>query len=437
MTRNYQTPATLPHQVSISTGEIAGHIREGLLAMACHVGLQVMATLMDADVEAIAGPRGHHDPTRQAVRHGSEAGSVILGGRRVPIRRPRVRACDGTGELAIGSYQAFTSTDVLSEMVLERMLAGTSTRSYPSTLEPVGHQIDQVACSTSKSTISRRLVTATRQALEQIMSRDLHDLDLPVIMIDGIHFGEHLCLAALGIDASGTKQPLAIVEGSSENTTVASLLLTGLRERGLDTTAPLLVIVDGAKALSAGVTRVFDHPIIQRCQVHKLRNVTDLLPDKLRSTVAAQMQAAYASKTIIQAEAMLTDLAKQLDKTHPGAAASLREGMAETLTVTRLGLDATLARSLRSTNAIESMNSMARDTCRNVKRWRDGDMALRWLAAALLDAQPRWRRIKGHQHLPSLRGLIAHHLGIEGYDNHQETNPEGTPTHAGTPQNQR
>ncbi len=220
-------------------------------------------------------------------------------------------------------------------------------------------------------------------------------------------------MVALGIDIEGTKHPLALVEGSTENTTLVRSLLVGLRERGLDVTKPILAVLDGAKALAAGVREVFDHPVIARCQLHKIRNVRDHLPEKLRPSVDSRMRAAYHADSALEAEAQLTALARELDKTHPGAAGSLREGMAETLTVLRLDVPPTLARTLRSTNAIESMISICRDHSRNVKRWRDGQMALRWCAAGMVEASKQFRRVNGHLHLPTLRASLERHVAAE------------------------
>ena len=419
MTKKYQTtefdasPLTVPEEVSVAMEEIAADLREGLLALAVGAGLQVMARLMEADVTAACGPRGQHDPDRTATRHGTEAGSVTLGGRRVPVRRPRVRATDGTGELPVPAYEVFTGTELLGRMAMERMLAGVSTRRYPVALEPVGQAVETEATSTSKSAVSRRFVAMTETALTDLLAADLTELDLVALMIDGVHFADHLCVVALGIDIDGTKHPLAVVEGSTENTTLVRGLLVGLRERGLDTTKPILAVLDGAKALAAAVKEVFDHPVIGRCQLHKLRNVRDHLPEKLRGPVTKRIRAAYHADSALEAEALLTALAKELDKTHPGAAASLREGLSETLTVLRLDVPPTLARTLRSTNAIESMISISRDHARNVKRWRDGKMALRWCAAGMVEATQQFRRVNGHLHLPALRTSLERQVGTE------------------------
>jgi putative transposase len=396
----------VPERVSVAMTEIAENMQEGLLALAVGAGLQVMAALMEADVTALAGPKGRHDVARSAVRHGHERGSVTLGGRRVPVTRPRVRAADGAGELPVASYELFSSTEILGKMAMEKMLAGLSTRRYPVGLEPVGQKVTETCSATSKSAVSRRFVAMTETALAGLLAADLSGLDLVALMIDGVHFAESCCIVALGIGIDGTKHPLALVEGSTENATLVTDLLVDLRERGLDVTRPMLVGIDGSKALRKAVIDVLDHPVIQRCQLHKVRNVKDHLPQRLRNTVGRRMTDAYHAASALEAEAALLILAKELDRTHPGAAASLREGLVETLTVLRLGVPPTLARTLRSTNAIESMISVCREHAGNVKRWRDGQMALRWCAAGMVEAGKQFRRVNGHLHLPTLRTAL-------------------------------
>jgi len=375
------TTPVLPEAVSVVMAELAGDVQEGLLAMAVGTGLQVMAAMMNADVEAVCGPRGKHDANRAATRHGSEDGSVTLGGRRVPVQRPRMRAVDGSGELPVASYELFSQTEVLGRMAMGRMLAGLSTRRYPVGLEPVGQRVEASARSTSKSAVSRRFVAATETALAELLAGDLSGLDLVALMIDGVHFGEHLCVVALGIGIDGTKHPLGLAEGSTENTSTVTDLLTGLRDRGLDTSRPVFV--------------------------------ADKLPDRLASTVTKRMRAAYHAESALIAEAQLEALAKELDRTHPGAAASLREGLAETLTVLRLSVSPTLARTLRSTNSIESMISIARNHSANVKNWQNGTMALRWCAAGMIEAGKQFRRVNGHLHLPALRIALDAHVAAE------------------------
>jgi putative transposase len=398
-----RAPLQLPEQVSVAVAELAGAAREGLLALAVGTGLQVLQVLLAEDVDRLVGDKGRHNPARAAVRHGTEPGQVTLGGRRVRVRRPRVRTVDGTGELPVSTYQAFAATDLLDQLAVERMLAKLSTRRYQVGLEPVGADVERAAVGTSKSAVSRRFVARTEHALAELLAQDLSDLDLVALLVDGIRVAAHTCVVALGITIDGTKVPLALAEGATENTTVVTDLLVGLRERGLDTTRPILVVIDGAKALRRAVTEVFDHPVIQRCQLHKLRNVTDRLPDALASVVAKRMRRAYHHGDPLVAQAELEALARELDRAHPGAAASLREGLAETLTIGRLGVPPTLARTLRSTNTIESMIEICRDHAANVKRWQDGQMVLRWIAAGMGEARRQFRRVNGHLHLPALR----------------------------------
>jgi putative transposase len=396
----------VPEKVIVSMAEIAESAKEGLLALAVGAGLQVMAAMFGEDADGLCGPEGKHNPGRAGYRHGSEAGSVTLGGRRIPVSRPRVRAADGSGELHLPSYDLFSSTEILGRLALEKMLAGLSSRRFTAGLEPAGAAVEDVASATSKSAVSRRFVTATETALAELMSRDLSGLDLVAFMVDGVHFGEHTCVVALGIGIDGVKHPLGVEEGSTENAAVVTDLITGLRDRGLDTSKPILAVLDGAKALSKAVRDVFDKPVIARCQQHKIRNVIDKLPDKLRSVTEKRMRQAYHAESVLKAEAELQALARELDKTHPGAAASLREGMAETLTVLRLEVPPTLARTLRSTNTIESMIEICREHSKNVKRWRDGTMALRWCAAGMIEAGKQFRRVNGHLHLPKLRAAL-------------------------------
>jgi transposase-like protein len=256
--------------VCIKPGTLHGEVHEGLLALAVGTGLQVLTALMEQDVTARCGVKGRHDPTRTATRHGHGAGSVSLGGRRIPVVRPRMRASDGSGELPVPAYELFSQTEVLGRMAMERMLAGLSTRRYPVGLEPVGTRVAHSARATSKSAVSRRFVTATETALAELLAADLSGLDLVALMVDGVHFAEHCCVVALGIDIDGVKHPLSLVEGSTENATLVTELLVGLRERGLNVTRPILVVIDGSKALRRAVVDVFDHPVIQRCQLHKI-----------------------------------------------------------------------------------------------------------------------------------------------------------------------
>jgi transposase-like protein len=396
----------LPERVTVAVAELAGAAREGLLALAVGTGLGVLASLLDADVDRLVGPKGRHQPDRTAVRHGTQPGRVTLGGRRIRVDRPRVRSADGARELPLPTWAAFASTELLDQLALERMLAKLSTRRYQAGLEPVGSRAEQASSGTSKSAVSRRFVARTEPALAELLAQDLSGLDLVALMVDGIRVAERCCVVALGITIDGTKIPLALAEGATENAAVVGDLLVGLRERGLKVTRPILVVIDGARALRRAVLDVFDHPVIQRCQLHKLRNVTDRLPDAVASTVAKRMRAAYRNPDPLVAQADLEALVRELGRSHPGAAGSLREGLAETLTIGRLGVSPTLARTLRSTNCIESMIAICRDHAVNVKRWRDGQMVLRWIAAGMGEAAKQFRRVNGHLHLPALRAAL-------------------------------
>ena len=259
--KNYQTeeldaPIPVPRSVSVAMEDIAATMREGLLAMAVSAGLAVMGSLMEESVTALCGPKGKHDAGRGVVRHGREDGSLTLGGRRVGVRRPRVRSADGATEVPVPAYELFSSTELLGEMAMTKMMAKLSTRRYRAGLEPVGTQVEATARSTSKSAVSRRFVEATETALAELLAGDLSCLDLVVLMVDGVHFAEHLLVVAMGIGIDGAKHPLAVVEGSTENATLVTDLLVGLRDRGLDVTRPLLVVIDGSKALSAAVRAV-------------------------------------------------------------------------------------------------------------------------------------------------------------------------------------
>src|SRR5665213_2337578 len=427
MKKNYQTnhstaEIAVPDTVAVAMTYLADELREGLLALAVGTGLQVMHAILEESVTDLCGPKGRHDAERIAVRHGTEDGSVVLGGRKVPVRRPRVRSTDGSGEVAIPAYEHFSSTEVLGAMAMEKMLAKLSTRRYTLGLEPVGTAVEARSSGKSRSAVSRRFVERTETALAELLASNLSDLDLVAFMVDGVHFADHLCVVALGIDVGRVKHPLAVVEGDTENATVVKDLLVGLRDRGLDMTRPILVVIDGAKALHSAVTSVFDHPVIARCQLHKIRNVEAKLPKTLAATVSKKMRAIYHYDDALRAEAELEDLARQLQKSHPGAAGSLREGLSETLTVMRLKIPPTLARTLRSTNAIESMIEICRDHSSNVKRWRDGEMALRWGAAGMGEAAKQFRKVNGFLHLPALRKTLDAYVaaGVTPVDYNKE-----------------
>jgi putative transposase len=392
----------LPPRVQEALGELVGSAKEGLLALSVGVGLGVLAELLEEEVVDVVGPKGKHDPARTAVRHGHEAGEVTLGGRRVQVERPRVRSADGRAEVRLATYESFADRDPLSRSVLERMLAGVSTRRYRRTQEPVGSEVEQQARSTSRSSVSRTFVERTRVALSELMSRRLDDVRLAVMMIDGIDLGERTNVVALGITTEGVKIPLGLWEGSTENAAVATALLSDLVERGLDPEQGILFVIDGAKALRKAIRTVFGDAPVQRCVRHKERNVIDHLPERERPAVKQRLRRAWALDDHGRALHQLKALASELDRTYPGAAGSLREGMEETLTLTRLGVSGNLKRTLESTNPCESMIEIVRKTQRNVKRWSSGEMALRWTAAGMLEAERQFRKIIGYRELATL-----------------------------------
>lgn len=393
----------LPVRVQEALGELVGTAREGLLALSVGVGLGVLAELMEEEVDKVVGPKGKHDADRAAVRHGHEGGEVTLGGRRVGVERPRVRSADGCFELPLQTYAHFADRDPLTKAVLERMLAGVSTRRYRRTQEPVGEAVEAEARSTSKSAVSRQFVARTRENLEALMQRRLDDVRLAVLMVDGIDLKGRTNVVALGVTTDGVKIPLGLWEGSTENAAVATALLSDLVERGLDVEQGVLCVLDGAKALRKAVRDVLgvDTPV-QRCVRHKERNVLDHLPERDRPSVKQRLRSAWKLDDHTAAFDRLRALAAEFDRSHPGAAASLCEGLEETLTLQRLGIRGSLKTTLASTNPCESMIECVRRTSRNVKRRQSGDMALRWTAAGMLEAERQFRRIIGYRDLAKL-----------------------------------
>lgn len=409
----------LPEEISLALADIAGAAREGLLALSVATGLSVMQAMFEAEITAAAGPKGKHDPDRTAVRHGSEQGSVTLGGRRLPVRRPRARTTDGH-EVPLASYAHFAAGDVLTAVVMERMLAGVATRRHARIGEPVGETVAASARSTGRSAVSRQFVKQTETALGDLLARDLTGEQITVLMIDGEHLADTCVVVALAITTDGTKLPVGLWEGATENKTVVRALLADLVSRGLSAEDGLLVVIDGAKALAAAVREVFgDKALTQRCTLHKRRNVADHLPDKDQAWVDAKLVKAFTHPDPDQGLRNARHLAGLLDKTHPGAAASLREGLEEMFTVSRLGIDGRLAKTLVTSNPVESMISIARTTNRNVTRWRDAAMVLRWTAAGMLNAERSFRRIKGYKQMPQLVAAL-----------HRHTHPD-TPTQTG------
>jgi len=355
---------------------------------------------LKAERTALCGEPYAHQDYRQAVRAGHVPSSLVLGGRRVEVRRQRTRSTDGH-ELRLPSWQAWSSRVPLDERAFEQMVLGVSTRRYARSLEPLPQELEVRGL--SKSAISERFVVGTQRRLAELMQRDLRGLRLVALPIDGVHFAEHVVLAAVGIDGDGEKHPLGLREGATENAAACKALLEDLIDRGLAPNRALLVVIDGAKALRRAVADTFgERALIQRCQAHKKRNVIDALPERLRALVRTAMNQAYASRDPKRARRLLENLAHKLESAHPGAAASLREGADETLTVMAHHLPEALERVLSSTNLIENLFSRVREIARRVKRWQGGTMILRWTAAGVLEAERGFRKVAGYRGLPKL-----------------------------------
>ena len=413
--------AVLPARVQEALGELIGAAKEGLLALSVATGLGVLHELLEDEVDDVVGPKGRKNPQRTAVRHGHEGGEVTLGGRRVPVERPRVRTADGAAEVGLVTYAHFADRDPLTRVVLEQMLAGVSTRRFSRTRELVGEDVLAAERSTSKSAVSREFVGRTREHLDALMRRSLQDVRLAVLMLDAIELKGRCCVVALGITTDGIKVPLGLWDGSTENKTVTVHLLSDLVDRGLDCEQGVLVVLDGGKALRAAVGEVFGPVAVQRCIRHKERNVLDHLPERDRSVVKTRLRRAWASDDHSLALDALRTLATELERSHPGAAASLREGLEETLTVTRLGIRGRLKRTLVSTNPIESMIEIVRRTSRNVKRWQNGDMCLRWTAAGMLEAETQFRKVIGYTDLAKLAVAVERDLADQRTITHTTT----------------
>jgi putative transposase len=373
--------------------------RTELFELAMRSGLKVFTTMLEEDRTAVCGPRYAHEPDRPASRAGSVRSEVVLGGRKVTIQRPRVRTAEG--EVPLPTFQTMAHHDPLDRRVVEQMLVGVATRQYARSLEPITADIESRG--TSKSAVSRRFVAKTQAQLETWQAAPLEDLDLVGLLLDGVHVGEHCLIVALGVAVDGAKHALGVWEGSTENATVCQSLLSNLQSRGLRTDRSLLVLLDGSKALRKAVREIFGAvALVQRCQLHKLRNILDHLPERQRPWVKAIVQRAYRSADVATATRLLQDLARRLDAGHPSAAESVREGLEETLTIVAFGLSETLRRSLSTTNAIESLISRTRHVKRNVKRWRGGQMVVRWVAAGVLEAVKGFRRLRGYKEMPKL-----------------------------------
>jgi transposase-like protein len=387
-------------QISLPVQGVLREARHAFLGLCIDAGQKVLAALMESDRIALCGAKGVPDARRRAVRGGSTTSQVVLGGQRITVRRPRARSLS-EGELSLPSFEWAANSDPLDAATMAAIAAGVSTPRYASTQElvPPAHQ----PSAASKSAVSRRFVLLSQEQLAQWLARPLGELDLPVVMIDGIHFRERVILLAIGIDAWGNKHVPGLREGSTEAARVVASLLSDLIDRGLDAQRMRLWVIDGGKALRKAIVQTFGATaLIQRCQEHKRRNVLEHLPEAMQASVKRALKDAWSATDVDLGRRQLQRLATSLQARHPGAAASLREGLEETLTVQELDITGALYRTLRTTNPIENLNASVARYCRNVKRWGDGQMLLRWVASALSDAAHRMRKLRGCSQMRSL-----------------------------------
>jgi len=396
----------LDGRVSIELPASVAQIIEGVSReaeqLAGQAGLLIMKAVMDAEVGSLAGPKGKHDPDRTATRWAAQPGYVVLAGKKVTVTRPRVRDKAGH-EVPLSSYEQFQSPPRRQGSIYKKLVNGISTRKYEQAIDDFteGYGI-------SKSAVSRQMVEATRGALQKLCERRIDELGpLAVLMIDGKQLHGECVVTALGVDVQGNKHVLGLMQGATENSTVVQHLLEDLVERGLDTTQPMLTVLDGGKALRKAVRQTLgDCSPVQRCHIHKRRNVKELLQQEFQRSADQRIKAAYGMKDFEPAKAQLDKTVEWLEGINPSAAASLREGLEETLTLHRLGLPEALRKSFQTTNLIESALSVASDVAGRVKRWRAGDMRLRWIAAGLLAAENQFRKVRGHKLMPKLLAAL-------------------------------
>src|SRR5947209_4998512 len=384
-------------QMVLPMAEMVGWLRKGVGELVRQAGLQLMSLLMDEEVRELAGERSRPQPERTANRWGKERGYCVVMGQKVPIERPRVRTTEDK-EVRLGSYEMFHRGEPLSETVWEKLMLGLSTRRYGQAVREFTE-----AYGLEKSAVSEHFIEASRAKLKQMMERRLEKTRLCALLIDATPFEGQQMVAALGIGEDGRKTILGIRQGATENATVVCELLGDLVERGLDFTVPRLYVLDGGKALTAAVKKhAGESAPIQRCQVHKRRNVLDHLADEQKPLVAKKLNAAYALEDYAEAKNALNTLHRELMDLNPSAARSLGEGLEETLTVHRLHMPMQLRKTMASTNVIESAFSIVERVCSNVKRWHAGDQRERWVGSGLLVAQKQFRRVQGHKQIPNL-----------------------------------
>src|SRR5271167_210514 len=389
-------------QMIFPMAEVVGLLQEGVGHLLREAGLALMNLVMEEEVRHLAGERHQQHPERRAHRWGKEDGYCVVDGQKVPIQKTRLRTSDKR-EQRLGSYELFQRSGPLQAGVWDKMMRGLSTRNYGAVVKDFHN-----AYGVEKSAVSENFIEASREKVKELMGRPLGELKLCAVLIDGTPFKDRQMIAALGIGCDGRKTVLGIREGATENTAVVSSLLSELVERGLDFSTPRLYILDGGKALHAAVRRhAGEAAFIQRCQVHKKRNVVDHLPDEYKADVRRKMQNAYAMADYSEAKRALDQLHRELMDLNPSAARSLEEGMEETLTVHKLRVPDQLRRTLCCTNVIESAFSIVETVCRNVKRWRTGDQIERWVGSGLLVAERQFRKVQGYREIPSLLTALA------------------------------
>ena len=406
MDKSRETPAGTPEAAVAEAWQRVGASFERFCLTA---GVSAMSRMMEQDAIELCGPRYGHKDGKAGYRWGKTQGKIGFHGGKVSLDRPRVRARDGQ-ELGLPSWEAAESEDLLGRWAMNLMLINVSTRRFGRAVRLPEGDIPAVGgAGVSKSAVSRRFVALSAAQMKEWMAADLSKLDLLVIQIDGIHIEDDLVLlAAVGIDGDGVKHPLGVLEGATENAAVVQALLDNLVERGLDPKVCRLFIIDGSKALRKAIRRTFGkHTPIQRCQVHKGRNIMERLPKHLHASVRRTLRQAWELDDAAKAEQLIRNLARRLEQMAPGVSATILEGMDELLTVVRLKLPLELRRSLACTNIIENMMGSIRRVCRNVKRWRNAPMALRWTGAAMQEAAKGFRRLKAHKQLPELRQALA------------------------------
>jgi putative transposase len=393
-------------QMILPLADIVGLLQQGVGNLLRETGLALMQTVMEEEVRHLAGERHQQHEGRRAHRWGKEDGYCVVDGQKVPIQKTRLRTTSSDGgkrEQRLGSYELFQRSGPLQAGVWDKMMRGLSTRNYGAVVKDFHN-----AYGVEKSAVSENFIEASREKVKQLMERPLGELRLCAVLIDGTPFKDRQMIAALGIGCDGTKTVLGIREGATESTAVVSSLLSELVERGLDFSTPRLYVLDGGKALAAAVRKhAGEAAFIQRCQVHKKRNVVDHVPDEHKADVKRKLQNAYAMAEYADAKRALDRLHRELMDLNPSAARSLEEGMEETLTVHKLGVPDQLRRTLCCTNVIESAFSIVETVCRNVKRWRDGDHIERWVGSGLLVAERQFRKVIGHRQIPLLLSSMA------------------------------